>query len=178
MHILLYNNFTCQHKSQFIFYFCIKLYRYQWKRELTYMTTMGKHIKILRADSKWTQDHLAEKLKVSKQAVSSWERDVASPSIKQLIQLADMFNVSTDFILAKTNYPFRYHFSKNTGEELQNSNDLSFFKNESIDLEKLLHSDINIKISDYTLQPKDYKMIIDISKRVFYRMREREEFKE
>ena len=46
-----------------------------------------------------TQTQLAEKLGVSKQSVSNWENDNIQPSIEMLIKMADLFAVSTDYLL-------------------------------------------------------------------------------
>ena len=43
-----------------------------------------------------TQDQLAEILDVSRQAVSSWERDEQSPEIAKLLKLASILHVSLD----------------------------------------------------------------------------------
>ena len=47
----------------------------------------------------WTQEDLAQKLGVSRQSVSKWESAGAIPDLKKIIQLADLFEVSTDYLL-------------------------------------------------------------------------------
>ena len=47
----------------------------------------------------WTQEELAQKLGVSRQSVSKWESAGAIPDLKKIIQLADLFGVSTDYLL-------------------------------------------------------------------------------
>lgn len=47
----------------------------------------------------WTQEDLAQKLGVSRQSVSKWESAGAIPDLKKIIQLADLFGVSTDYLL-------------------------------------------------------------------------------
>lgn len=44
---------------------------------------------------------LAEKLNVTKQCISNWENDNILPSIEALVKLADLFCVSTDFLLGR-----------------------------------------------------------------------------
>ncbi len=46
-----------------------------------------------------SQEELAEKLGVSRQAVSKWETGEALPEITKLKGLADVFGVTTDFLL-------------------------------------------------------------------------------
>lgn len=47
----------------------------------------------------WSQEELAEQLGVSRQAVSKWESAGAIPDLQRIIQLAELFGVSTDYLL-------------------------------------------------------------------------------
>ena len=47
----------------------------------------------------WSQEELADKLSVSRQAVSKWESSQSVPDLQRVIQLAEIFNVSTDYLL-------------------------------------------------------------------------------
>lgn len=47
----------------------------------------------------WSQEELAEKLSVSRQSVSKWEGAQAVPDLQKVIQMADIFGVSTDYLL-------------------------------------------------------------------------------
>lgn len=46
-----------------------------------------------------SQEELAEKLEVSRQAVSKWESAQSTPDLKRLIQMVELFGVSTDYLL-------------------------------------------------------------------------------
>lgn len=59
----------------------------------------GNTIKRLRKEQNMTQDHLANLLNVTPQAISRWENNVAMPDISLLIPLANVFSVSTDTLL-------------------------------------------------------------------------------
>jgi transcriptional regulator with XRE-family HTH domain len=61
--------------------------------------TLGEKIQDLRRRSAMSQDALAEKLEVSRQAVSKWERDEAMPETDKIVHLARLFGVSTDQLL-------------------------------------------------------------------------------
>ena len=61
--------------------------------------TLGEKIQELRRRSSMSQDSLAEKLDVSRQAVSKWERDEAVPETDKIVRLAQVFGVSTDYLL-------------------------------------------------------------------------------
>ncbi len=61
--------------------------------------TLGEKIQDLRRKHSMSQDTLAEKLDVSRQAVSKWERDEAMPETDKIIRIAQVFGVSTDYLL-------------------------------------------------------------------------------
>ena len=61
--------------------------------------TLGEKIQEMRKMHAMSQDALAEKLEVSRQAVSKWERDEAMPETDKIIRLAQVFGVSTDYLL-------------------------------------------------------------------------------
>ena len=52
-----------------------------------------------RKRSGMTQSDLAEKLGVSRQAVSRWEMGTAKPEFENLIAISDLLGVSTDYLL-------------------------------------------------------------------------------
>lgn len=56
-------------------------------------------IKKLRLDADMTQERLAELLSISPQAVSRWETGIAMPDISLLPSLANLFHVTTDYLL-------------------------------------------------------------------------------
>lgn len=53
----------------------------------------------LRKQFGWSQEELAEKMNISRQSVSKWESTNSIPDINKIIMLADIFDVSTDFLL-------------------------------------------------------------------------------
>ena len=53
----------------------------------------------LRKKNGWSQEELAEKLNVSRQAVSKWESAQSVPDMNRIIQLSELFGVSTDYLL-------------------------------------------------------------------------------
>ena len=71
---------------------------------------------------------LADKLKVSKQAVSNWENNNILPSIEILIRIATFFGVSTDYLLGLDSRTY-LEITKLSLEEIshlqQNINDIA-----------------------------------------------------
>ena len=55
----------------------------------------------LRTEKKFSQGDLADALEVSRQSVSKWESASASPDISKLVEIADIFEVSTDYLLTR-----------------------------------------------------------------------------
>ena len=53
----------------------------------------------LRKNNGWSQEELAEKLEVSRQSVSKWESANSIPDINRIIQMAQLFSVTTDYLL-------------------------------------------------------------------------------
>ena len=64
-----------------------------------YAQTIGKRIRILRKKSSLTQAELAERLYVSNNTISSWERDRTRPDITIIVQIAEIFHVSLNYLL-------------------------------------------------------------------------------
>lgn len=66
--------------------------------------TFGEVIKKLRREANMTQENLAELLSISPQAVSRWENGAAMPDISLLPPLANLFHVTTDYLLGMDTY--------------------------------------------------------------------------
>ena len=60
----------------------------------------GEKIQKLRNEKKWTQEQLAEKLYVSRTAVSKWESGKGYPNIESLKVIANLFNKTIDELLS------------------------------------------------------------------------------
>lgn len=60
---------------------------------------LADKILLLRKKSGWSQEELAEKLNVSRQSISKWESAASIPDIKKILDLASIFEVSTDYLL-------------------------------------------------------------------------------
>ena len=61
--------------------------------------TLAEKIQKLRKENGLSQDQLALELGVSRQSVSKWELGDSMPDIAKILQLADYFQVSTDYLL-------------------------------------------------------------------------------
>lgn len=53
----------------------------------------------LRKKNGWSQEELAEKMRVSRQAVSKWEGAQTVPDLEKILMLSSLFGVTTDYLL-------------------------------------------------------------------------------
>lgn len=61
--------------------------------------TLAEKIINLRKQKGWSQEELAEKLDVTRQAVSKWESGASVPDIAKILQISELFGVTTDYLL-------------------------------------------------------------------------------
>ena len=57
---------------------------------------LGTKIRQLRKFSGMTQEQLAEKLHVSRQALSKWENDTSLPDLESVIKISTLFRISRE----------------------------------------------------------------------------------
>ncbi|MDT0694987.1 MULTISPECIES: helix-turn-helix domain-containing protein [Staphylococcaceae] len=60
---------------------------------------ISKQIKDLRKQHNYTQEDLAEKLNTSRQTISKWEQGISEPDLNMLMQLSQLFSVSTHYLI-------------------------------------------------------------------------------
>ena len=66
---------------------------------MMHMQRMGERIGILRQERGMTQSVLAERLGITPQAISKWERGLSFPDLSRLEELAKILEVSVDYLL-------------------------------------------------------------------------------
>jgi len=59
-------------------------------------------LKQLRVDKHLRQEQVADLIGVTKSAISAYENDLRQPSFDVLLQLANLYRVSTDYLLGRT----------------------------------------------------------------------------
>ena len=62
---------------------------------------LGKKIKQLRKFSGMTQEQLAEKLNISRQALSKWENGTSMPDVESVVRISMLFQISLEELLLK-----------------------------------------------------------------------------
>ena len=66
---------------------------------------LGARIKELRKEFGLSQVELAARMEVTKQTISNWENENIQPSVDMLVGLANVFNVTTDYLLGLDDVP-------------------------------------------------------------------------
>ena len=60
---------------------------------------IADRIQYLRKQRGLSQEELADKIGVSRQAVSKWESEQSTPDLDKIIVMSDLFEVTTDYLL-------------------------------------------------------------------------------
>ena len=99
---------------------------------------IGNRIRILREEKGLKQEELAKKICVSPSAIGMYERNSREPNNELTIKLANFFNVSTDYLLGKTDkrnydkdemdFRFAYHKEMEGLTEQEIKEALEFYK--------------------------------------------------
>lgn len=64
----------------------------------------NERLKELRTEKGWTQKALAERMNVTDDCIFFWEKGRSEPSVQQILDLSALFEVTTDYLLGKTDY--------------------------------------------------------------------------
>ncbi|WP_426447651.1 helix-turn-helix domain-containing protein [Paenibacillus sp. S-38] len=66
--------------------------------------SLGKRLRIERERNGWSQLYVAEKLGITNTVLSNYERDYRDPDTETLKKLADLYEVSADYLLGRSEY--------------------------------------------------------------------------
>lgn len=64
---------------------------------------VADRIRVLREQKGFTQTELAKRLKITRSSVNAWEQGISVPSTQYIVELAEIFKVSTDYLLCADN---------------------------------------------------------------------------
>ena len=73
-------------------------------RKTDFKKALGLKIKILRKENLLTQEELGKELKVGKSTIANYESGYSEPESEKIKKIAELFNVSLDYLLGKTLY--------------------------------------------------------------------------
>lgn len=99
----------------------------------------------LREKKDWSQTKLAQQVGISKSIMSKIENGSRKITAEELIVLANIFEVTSDYLLGLSDYPYEVHATK------------------TYDLEILLSSSVDLKYAkDYLISEEEKKFFNDI----------------
>ena len=97
-----------------------------------------KHLKELREKNQLSQQKLASIINVSQQSIYKYENGLAEPDFNTLIDLADFFNTSVDYLIGNTDIYRKYeHLNKEELSDIEYEM-IKEFRKLPTDLKKLL----------------------------------------
>lgn len=101
------------------------------------MKELGNRLRILREGVKLSQTKLAEMAGTTQASINRYETGMSSPPLKTLLWYADHFDVSMDYIFARTNKPQGEQYSyrpkiMENNEELKQFIEMCFDPNSSM----------------------------------------------
>lgn len=111
--------------------------------------SIADRIKRLRKEHRWNQTELGQHIGVSTQVVSNWERNYTQPDKEDIYKLAQTFQVTTDYLLGLSNYPF---IIESTDKKEVTEHDLLI----------LLRSSDILKVGDYSLTQGDKSLLKEL----------------
>lgn len=68
------------------------------------MSEFSQNLIRMRKENKISQQKLANLIGVTQQCVSEWEKDNIEPTLSNLVKLANVFDVSIDFLVGRKDY--------------------------------------------------------------------------
>ncbi|ENK1244165.1 helix-turn-helix transcriptional regulator [Clostridium botulinum] len=73
---------------------------------------LAEKLQLLRNNNRLSQEELAEKLGISRQAISKWESGQSTPDLKKLIVIAELYNVTIDSLVKDSD---EFHILQSNG---------------------------------------------------------------
>ena len=134
---------------------------------------MANRIKQLRERNGMKQNELASFLNITQATLSNWERGVHDPDNATLIVLSKKFNVSTDYLLGKSedakaifnvNNINNSNLIQGTGNVLNETNDeicLSVDENELIRIYRLLNAKQRHRLMSFAFDMEEKIIVVD-----------------
>ena len=86
-------------KVNVVAFYSVVNYNETTKAKEGFLMKLPDKIILLRKKNGWSQEDFAEKLNVSRQAISRWENGTALPDAQNVLQISKLFHVTTDYLL-------------------------------------------------------------------------------
>lgn len=79
---------------------------------------LGDRLSELRRDFGYTQEDLSLLLKINRSSISNYEQGINEPSLSTIVKLANLYNVSTDYLLCRTKEKNNFNLLSKDHKEL------------------------------------------------------------
>jgi transcriptional regulator with XRE-family HTH domain len=121
---------------------------------------IAQRMRRLRVDKHWTQEDLAKKLNMAISTISGYENGSRRPDIETLIRLSDLFEVSVDYLIGRSNQTqdLTADATVDTDNEIATTIDLT-------DLHRLERLSLLLDEQPLTVEDKQYMLAIIREKR-------------
>lgn len=80
------------------------------------LSDMIKHVRELEGE---TQANMGERLGVAQRTIAGWESGGRSPKPDMIVKIADLYDVSTDYLLGRTENPHGYEVELREGTQMK-----------------------------------------------------------
>ncbi len=133
-------------------------------RKTDFKISLGNRIRYLRNINSITQEELGKKLNVGKTTIANYESGYSEPESEKISMLANIFNISTDYLLGKTIYKNSKEYESEVNLMLQKLKELpDNVRNQMLDIaldlskenlsEEEFYNKVKYKFNDI---PKEY----------------------
>lgn len=129
------------------------------------MSTLGSRIKEFRRKRGFTQNQMAEKLNMTEANFSSYERNKSIPPSEKLNQISSILDVSTDYLLGRTDDPMT---------SMVKETDIPYWatKKDVRDFKRMLEDDGEIMFDGVPIEGEARQRVMDVLTGLFWEAKE------
>lgn len=89
------------------------------KNEKTAQEVLGERLLYLRKKNKMSQEDVSDMIRVARTTYAGYESGHRKMNFDHLMKMAEMYNVTTDYLFGRTDNPVREEISRNLAEILE-----------------------------------------------------------
>ena len=80
----------------------LRKFSLEFNKKISEAIMFANILKTLRIENKLSQEELAKKIGSNQRQISKWENGIIEPNINQLKAIADEFQISTDYLIGRS----------------------------------------------------------------------------
>lgn len=109
------------------------------------METLAERLKLLREEKEWTKTYVAKKLNLNNLGTyANWEYGTREPDSEMITKIASLYNVSTDYLLGRTDNRSDPQDQSNIGQSI-----ISHFRLNTADMDINDIEQLEEELNDY-----------------------------